>query len=217
MVSHAPRSAAEVAADRGSYAEHVTSGTAPPAGTDEGMGCLDTKTASAGPLALPTSGEPTERGRERRALAGLPKTAARPAAPRIRRSSAATGPTCVCQGRTRGDDSAIDATTAALRPSSPSMIGARATRSGLRFHQQPTNTQTPAEPSEGGGGLMSCGPDLEGAFYSCRVFLERILKGARPADLPIEQATTFQLPINQRAAKALAFRLPQRCCSARTR
>lgn len=60
-----------------------------------------------------------------------------------------------------------------------------------------------------GGGLMSYGPDLEGAFYRAAYFVERILKGARPADLPIEQAATFQLTLNQRAARALDFKFPQ--------
>jgi putative ABC transport system substrate-binding protein len=56
---------------------------------------------------------------------------------------------------------------------------------------------------------MSYGPDLEGAFHRAAYFVERLLKGARPADLPIEQATTFQLVLNLRAAKALDFRFPQ--------
>ena len=59
------------------------------------------------------------------------------------------------------------------------------------------------------GGLMSYGPDLERAFRRAAYFVDRILKGARSSDLPIEQATTFQLVINQRAAKAIDFKLPQ--------
>jgi putative ABC transport system substrate-binding protein len=60
-----------------------------------------------------------------------------------------------------------------------------------------------------GGGLMSYGPDLEEAFRRAAYFVERLLKGARPVDLPIEQATTFQLVLNLRAASALDFRFPQ--------
>ena len=59
------------------------------------------------------------------------------------------------------------------------------------------------------GGLMSYGPDLEGAFQRSAYFVDRILKGAKPADLPIEQATTFQLVLNQRTARALGIRFPQ--------
>lgn len=59
------------------------------------------------------------------------------------------------------------------------------------------------------GGLMSYGIDLEGAFYRGAYFVDRILKGARPADLPIEQATTFELVLNQRTARSLGVRFPQ--------
>ena len=59
------------------------------------------------------------------------------------------------------------------------------------------------------GGLMSYGPDLEGVFQRAAYFVDRILKGAKPAELPIEQATTFQLVLNQRTARALGLRFPQ--------
>ena len=59
------------------------------------------------------------------------------------------------------------------------------------------------------GGLMSYGPDLEGVFQRAAYFVDRILKGAKPTDLPIEQAATFQLVLNQRTARALGRRFPQ--------
>ena len=59
------------------------------------------------------------------------------------------------------------------------------------------------------GGLMSYGPDLEGVFQRGAYFVDRILKGAKPADLPIEQAATFQLVLNQRTARALGVRFAQ--------
>jgi putative ABC transport system substrate-binding protein len=59
------------------------------------------------------------------------------------------------------------------------------------------------------GGLMSYGPDLEGAFHRSAYFVDRILKGAKPAELPIEQISTFQLVLNQGTAKALGIRFPQ--------
>jgi putative tryptophan/tyrosine transport system substrate-binding protein len=59
------------------------------------------------------------------------------------------------------------------------------------------------------GGLMSYGPDLVGAFHRSAYFIDRILKGAKPIDLPIEQSTTFQLVLNQGTARSLGMKLPQ--------
>ncbi len=59
------------------------------------------------------------------------------------------------------------------------------------------------------GGLLSYGPDLEGVFHRAAYFVDRILKGAKPIDLPIEQPTTLQLVLNQGTAKALGMRFPQ--------
>ena len=58
-------------------------------------------------------------------------------------------------------------------------------------------------------GLMSYGPDLESIFQRAACFVDRILKGAKPIDLPIEQLTTFHLVLNQRTARALGLRFPQ--------
>lgn len=59
------------------------------------------------------------------------------------------------------------------------------------------------------GGLMSYGPDLEAAFHRSAYFVDRILKGARPAELPIEQPSSFQLVLNQKTAMALGLKFPQ--------
>jgi putative ABC transport system substrate-binding protein len=59
-----------------------------------------------------------------------------------------------------------------------------------------------------GGGLMSYGPDLSHLYRRVSSQVSRVLRGTRPADLPIERPTKFELVINVRAAKALGVRVP---------
>jgi putative ABC transport system substrate-binding protein len=55
---------------------------------------------------------------------------------------------------------------------------------------------------------MSYGPDLNDAFRRAASYADRILRGARPSDLPIERPTRFELVINLKAAKALDLDMP---------
>ena len=58
------------------------------------------------------------------------------------------------------------------------------------------------------GGLMSYGPNYQELFAVAAVLVDKILKGAKPADLPIVQPTTFDLVINLKTAKALGLDMP---------
>jgi putative ABC transport system substrate-binding protein len=58
------------------------------------------------------------------------------------------------------------------------------------------------------GGLMAYGPNYKDIYNLCAVYVDKILKGAKPADLPVQQPTKFEFVLNLKTAKALGLNIP---------
>jgi putative ABC transport system substrate-binding protein len=59
------------------------------------------------------------------------------------------------------------------------------------------------------GGLMAYGPNLAGVYRDTAVFVDKVLKGAKPAELPIQQPTKFEFIVNLKTARALGLTIPE--------
>jgi putative tryptophan/tyrosine transport system substrate-binding protein len=60
------------------------------------------------------------------------------------------------------------------------------------------------------GGMISCGPNFPDLFRRAADYVDTILRGTKPADMPVEQPTKFDLVINQTTAKALDVKIPEK-------
>jgi putative ABC transport system substrate-binding protein len=74
-------------------------------------------------------------------------------------------------------------------------------------HRLPSSSAT-REYAEGGG-LISFGAHTSANYPRAAVFVDKILRGTKPADLPIEQSANFELVVNMKAARAMGLKLPE--------
>jgi putative ABC transport system substrate-binding protein len=92
--------------------------------------------------------------------------------------------------------------------STPLFMGEARRLAGLAMKHKLPTMFGPREHVEAGG-LLSYGPDRADLYRRAAGYVDRILKGAKPADLPVEQATKFELVIHSATAKALGLTIPQ--------
>jgi putative ABC transport system substrate-binding protein len=94
-----------------------------------------------------------------------------------------------------------------LAVGSPLVVGQRVPLAALALkHRLPG--MFPFKENVVAGGLMSYGADPSDLYRRAAVYIDKILKGAKPADLPVEQASKYELVINLKTAKALGLELP---------
>jgi len=88
----------------------------------------------------------------------------------------------------------------------PSLPRAHAIRLSLKHK---LITVSPSGPFVEAGGMLSYAPGTKVRSRAAAVYIDKILKGAKPADLPVEQPTVFELVVNLKTAKALGVKIPQ--------
>jgi putative tryptophan/tyrosine transport system substrate-binding protein len=145
------------------------------------------------------------------ALINVPDPFSKPFLEKIQRGGEATGiiidPIRI---GSRAEFEAAFAEMAKKRPDAiivqPSLPGKRATELAL-IHHIPA-VSVPRWFAEEGG-LMSYSPKFPELFYQAAVYVDKILKGAKPADLPVVQPAKFELVINIKTAKALGLTVPE--------
>jgi putative tryptophan/tyrosine transport system substrate-binding protein len=71
-------------------------------------------------------------------------------------------------------------------------------------------TLYPEKQSVEAGGLMAYGPSIPAAYRRLAAYVDKILRGADPAELPVEQPTTFEFAINLKTAKTLGLSIPDK-------
>ena len=119
----------------------------------------------------------------------------------------------VLEVRTSGDLEETFKAIARARPGALRVLGDRLfLHNRARIMDFATKQRLPTVPTHPelieAGGLMSFGPSYPGMHRRAAYFVDRILKGAKPADLPVERPTKFELVVNLKAAKALGLKIP---------
>jgi len=97
---------------------------------------------------------------------------------------------------------------AAIFLSSPAFFARRARIGGLARNAG-LPVVSPFQDITRQGGLMSYGADVREVYFRAAYFVDRILKGAKPSDLPIDQVSTLKMLVNLRTAKALGITIPE--------
>jgi ABC-type uncharacterized transport system substrate-binding protein len=115
-----------------------------------------------------------------------------------------------------GSESEIDTAFASVQPQADALVVAADPFLSSRREQLVALASRHAVPAiyawrefAASGGLISYGSSLTSAFRLCGAYAGQVLKGAQPANLPVQQSTTFELVINLNTAKELGLTVPQ--------